>query len=189
MTLDEIMAALDQKGFTDYSLENIFTSDIVKCLKGEATSQAYTDMIAAVDKNDLITTSWTPQHRIFLFHSTNDNVVSVNNCTSFLNKYYTGNDGLVKTKMDSYGTHGDTAKEFFSFPFLCMTLINYLYTDDATWSTLGDNYTPTSIEKINVKVDSIPQNHEIYDISGRNVKTSHPAPGIYIRDGHKFVIK
>src|SRR5574344_432695 len=187
MTLDEIMIALYQKGFTDYSIENIFNSDIVKCLKGEATSQAYTDLITAVDKNNM-TVGWIPQHRIILFHSTTDNVVDVRNCTNFLDKYYTGNSGLVKTKMDSYGTHGETAIKFYSSPYWCMTLVNYLYTDAQTWSLLGDNYTPSSIENISINGD-IPQNNMIYDLSGRSVKASRLATGIYIRDGRKFVVK
>jgi hypothetical protein len=186
MSLTDISDSLRKKGFVDHTIQAIFRSDIVDCMKGGSANEAYSDLQKAMAHNDL-TTGWTPRHRMCLFHSSVDDVVSVNNCTAFMNNNYTGRDGLVKSVIDSIGTHSATGVKFFTDNVLQM--IGWLYADAQTWYAAGDDYTPTSIQTIDGGNATYRQNHKIYDLYGRCVDASNLTKGIYIRDGRKFVVR
>lgn len=48
---------------------------------------------------------------------------------------------------------------------------------------------PVEVGIDGIHTDAVPADDRLFDLSGREVTTAHPAPGIYIRAGHKVAVR
>lgn len=190
MSTTRIQDSLDAKGFTTHSVNDIFRNDFIESVRTGSGNQAYRDILQAMNANDM-TSGWTSRHRICIFHSNSDNVVPIENAYNYLNNNYNGKDGLAKPMISDYGAHIPAGLSFY-FSFWSSSyseqLVKWLYSDDATWGSVGSDYVPTSIESVINTTKSMTDN-AIYDLRGCRMNPSSLPHGVFIRNGHKFVVQ
>ena len=130
------------------------------------------DLHLALEDNN-VTRGWMPQHLICLYHSTADDVVPMQNCTSAQTAFGEKTEFYASA---ANGNHPDTGTEF--------------YTSTAREDCLRKLanqaiFPPTKLEKDAFYNSKDPDAARCYDLKGQPVnKGAHR--GIYIKNGKKF---
>ena len=99
-------------------------------------------------------------------------------------------DGTTVVKSGSFAPNGVDADDYITYELEAGKTYNY-YTAGTKWRIRSFEFTPgdiSGIEDIITDSETSTGNGKIYNLMGIEVK-GNLTPGIYIRDGKKFLVK